>query len=66
MITEEENLQLRRQGGIARAMGQSEFDNPFYKSDAMPGVTGEPMDLWKAKQAAWHHGWAIEDAMRND
>jgi hypothetical protein len=57
-----ENIQ--KDGANARALGRSRFDNPFFKSALMPASTGETIEEWSAKEAAWRLGWTIEDAMR--
>lgn len=64
-ITQEEHEAVQKQGANARAMGRSQFANPFYKSEAMPRLTREPIEVWNAKQEAWHLGWSIENAMRS-
>lgn len=58
-----ERLQLR--GANARAMGLSFLDNPFYKSEAMPGHTGENVSEWERKARAWSDGWELENAVRS-
>ena len=62
-ITEEESHAIQKQGANARALGLSEFDNPFYKSEAMPRLSGESAEVWNAKQEAWNLGWHVENAM---
>lgn len=57
---------IQTQGANARAAGRSELDNPYMKSDQMPGKTGEDLLTWSAKIDAWMLGWRAEDAMRND
>ena len=61
---DQEILSLQQDGANARALGRSAIDNPFYKSDAMPGHTGEPVEQWNRKMEAWNLGWTIEDMMR--
>lgn len=57
---------LRRQGANARAFGQSEFDNPFYRPENMPAATGEAVSDWNAKAQAWRDGWLAEDLIRSN
>lgn len=56
--------EIQKQGANARAMGISQFDNPYAKSAAMPAATGESIDEWQAKFDAWKLGWTAEDAMQ--
>lgn len=56
--------EIQKQGANARALGISQFDNPYAKSAAMPAATGESSEEWQAKFAAWELGWTIENAMR--
>lgn len=56
---------LEKDGANARALGLSEFDNPAYWAENLPRYTGEPTEVWAAKEAAWRRGWALEDAMRS-
>ena len=58
------NEDIQKSGANARALGCSEFDNPYFKPDAVPGNTGEPLEEWLKKAEAWMLGWKIEDAMR--
>lgn len=52
------------EGATARAVGRSKFDNPFLKSDRCPAATGEPIEVWAAKERAWNFGWHMEDGVR--
>lgn len=63
-MTREQSEVIQKAGATARAMGRSEFDNPYLKADKMPAATGEAMDEWQAKHDAWHFGWTAENAMR--
>jgi hypothetical protein len=56
---------LRLDGANARAMGHSVFDNPHFRSEAMPAATGESIEEWQQKCDAWYFGWVTEDAMRS-
>lgn len=61
---EKEILDLQQAGANARAVGRPWLDNPYYKSEAMPGHTGEPFEEWNRKVKAWKFGWDMEDVMR--
>jgi hypothetical protein len=63
-ITIELHNALEKDGARARALGRSQFDNPFLKSENMPAATGHSLEEWNAKRDAWQMGWTIEDAMR--
>lgn len=39
-------------GSNARAFDRGELDNPYFKPEAMPTATGEPIDEWKEKMEA--------------
>jgi len=55
---------LRLAGANARAAGSSKLDCPFYRFEACPAATGEPLAEWTAKIDQWMLGWKIEDAIR--
>ena len=55
---------IQKAGANARALGLTEFDNPYYVKTVMPAETGEPIEEWSAKAEAWLTGWKIENAMR--
>lgn len=63
-MTQEESEKLQKEGANARAIGKSIIDNPFYKSENMPGQTGDEIDEWQLKVQAWELGWRIEDLMK--
>jgi len=56
-----ELLEIQRKGALANALGRPLFDNPFYKSEALPTATGEPILMWEAKCDAWELGWRINE-----
>jgi hypothetical protein len=56
--------QLQRDGAAARALGASFLDCPLYRSDGVPAATGDPIEVWNSKVAAWQLGWKLEHAMR--
>jgi hypothetical protein len=55
---------IQKAGANARARGESEASNPYYKSENMPAATGETVAEWQQKAEAWEFGWKMEDAMR--
>lgn len=57
--------EIQRAGANARARGESQFSNPYLRSDAMPAVTGEEIEVWVSKARAWDAGWRMEDAIRS-
>ena len=57
-------VEHERAGAQARARGAGQFENPHYRSAAMPGATGEPFRSWHAKAEAWRRGWTVENAIR--
>lgn len=63
-MTKEESERIQKEGANARALGHSMFDNPHYRSEAMPAKTGESTEEWQLKAEAWELGWRAEDAMR--
>ncbi|HEX8421162.1 MAG TPA: CrpP-related protein [Sphingomonas sp.] len=56
--------EITKQGMNARAGGLTEFDNPFYKMEAMPRQTGEKVEVWADKAERWALGWKLENAVR--
>lgn len=58
---EEELLAVQRQGSLAHASGRSVLDNPFFRVQALPTQTGEPVLAWEAKCDAWELGWRMRD-----
>lgn len=63
-MTEIEKQLIQKRGANARALGMSQLDNPFLKSDAMPAATGENIWHWQEKHDLWDLGWHLEDAIR--
>lgn len=63
-MTEQERLELQKQGANARALGCSVFHNPFLRAYKLPAQTGDTAEEWSAKHDAWEHGWRMEDAMK--
>lgn len=59
--TEFEQLQI--DGANAYRLGKNEFANPFYRSDQMPAATGETLEEWQSKLAAWELGYKAEKAI---
>jgi hypothetical protein len=55
---------IQKAGAEARARGESMFDNPYLRPEAMPKITGEGIAEWSAKHDAWELGWRAEDLMR--
>jgi hypothetical protein len=53
-----------KRGAEARARGANLFDNPFYRSEAMPAQTEQALEEWQADAEAWEAGWRLEDAVR--
>lgn len=51
---------IHDQGAQAARNGWSLFDCPYLRAQQMPGHTGEPIGLWRAKVAAWEAGWKTE------
>jgi hypothetical protein len=64
VITQELHEALQQQGAIAKALGRSQIDNPFLKTENMPAATGELIEIWNAKRDAWQMGYTIESMMR--
>lgn len=56
---------IQKQGANARAIGASQFDNPYMKADRMPVSAGEPLLTWQDKLDAWDTGRQMENAMRS-
>lgn len=54
---------IQRDGAIARALGKTEADNPYFKAENLPKVTGETPEQWSAKANAWDRGWKLGDAL---
>jgi len=61
------DMKIWRLGAHAARAGLSLLDCPYYRAANMPGHTGEPIRLWRAKVRAWEAGWhAVVDALDND
>jgi hypothetical protein len=48
---------IRAQGATARLRRQHMVNNPFYRARHMPPRTGESLQQWYEKAAAWRQGW---------
>lgn len=55
--------EIQKAGANARAMGRTEFDNPYLQESELPRATGEPVEKWLAKWEAWQLGWKLEGAV---
>lgn len=51
-------------GANARARGESYFDNPYLKTEALPAYSGLSVQEWSRRHDLWELGWRMEDAMR--
>ncbi len=58
------NEEIQLAGANARAAGTPNARNPYFAWDELPAATGETVEQWNAKVAAWDLGWRMEDAMR--
>jgi hypothetical protein len=52
---------IERQGQFAHAKGMLHRENPYYDLKNMPGTTGEEINSWQRKVAAWEKGWNTAD-----
>lgn len=57
VVDERELAQIQIAGADARTDGWSRFDNPFFRPSHAPAMTGDTPALWRAKKAAWDHGF---------
>lgn len=60
------DAEIQKAGANARALGTCVTDNPYYKTDQMPAVTGQTVEDWNKKVEAWDFGWKMEDMMRRE
>jgi hypothetical protein len=49
--------EIQAEGARARLRRQHMVANPFYRARNMPFSTGESMEQWNEKAAAWRRGW---------
>lgn len=56
--------QIYNEGGMARTMGGSRRDNPYYQSENLP-VSESPAAYraWQMKAEAWELGWLEQDQL---
>lgn len=58
------NEELQRMGANARAVGKSEFDNPYYRVEMSPLASGMDPREWARREENWRIGWTVENLMR--
>jgi plasmid stability protein len=56
ILSTAERSELRRQGAKAAARGESSDANPLHESQNKPPATGESVEKWSKRQAAWQQG----------
>ena len=56
---------IRAEGAKAARMGQTIWDCPFLRANAMPAHTGESFIEWDERVRAWEAGWRQETAERS-
>lgn len=59
------NEELQKMGAEARARGNDQMMNPYYRKENMPASTGEPASEYARKVEQWDFGWMMEDAIRS-
>ena len=60
MIEKEKLEEIRRSGAEAFKRGQPISSNPYLNNSNTPARTGEDLETWQAKVAAWSLGYQIE------
>ena len=56
VLSPAERAELQRQGAKAAARGESSDANPLHESQNRPPATGESVEQWSKRQAAWQQG----------
>lgn len=54
--------QIHNAGMMARTVGKSLRDNPYYQSENLPSNSAAAYRAWQMKAEAWEHGWNDRDA----
>jgi hypothetical protein len=60
ILTKEESEELQKQGADAFAVNRFNARNPLYRRENTPDLTGEEIEVWKAKVKAWESGYETE------
>jgi len=66
MIEKEKLEEIQRQGAAAFKDGKPISSNPYLNNNNTPARTGEDLDTWQAKVAAWSLGYQIESLSREN
>jgi hypothetical protein len=54
--------QIHNDGTVARTMGQSLRENPYYRSENLPvSESAAVYRAWQMKAEAWEQGWREQD-----
>jgi hypothetical protein len=60
MIEKEKLEEIQKAGAEAFRRGEPISKNPYLNNSNTPARTGEDLDTWQAKVAAWSLGYQIE------
>ena len=52
---------IQAEGARARLRRQHMVVNPYYRARNMPFSTGETLEQWNRKAAAWRQGWECKN-----
>ena len=66
MLEKEKTEEIQKQGADAFRRGEPISRNPYLNNDNTPARTGEDLQTWQAKVAAWSLGYQIESLMSKD
>ncbi len=66
MIEKEKLEEIQQQGAEAFKRGEPISTNPYLNNNNTPARTGEDLQIWQAKVAAWSLGYQIESMMSSE
>lgn len=52
---------IHNAGVVARLIGKGAGDNPYYRSENLPGDSAAAYRAWQMKAEAWERGWMEQD-----
>lgn len=66
MIEKEKSEEIQKAGAEAFRRGQPISSNPYLKNSNTPARTGEDLEIWQEKVAAWSLGYQIESMTKKE
>jgi len=66
MIEKEKLEEIQKDGAEAFRRGEPISKNPYLNNSNTPARTGEDLDTWQAKVAAWSLGYQIESLSQDE